>query len=372
MKRVVTILVVLLFTFTGVFFAFAAGSKEEKAAAPEKKESKVLNIWTWEGYTPDALVKKFEEQTGIKLNVSYYSDNGELIAKLRASQGRGVDLVYPSVTLVRQAMDYNLYQPLDDSRINLSAINAKILKGSEGLGGIIDGKRYAVPYTYGGSGVMYNYEAVPEGVDSYGALFDEKYAGKITYRATLHTFIAAGLYLGLGNNMRDIYKDEATAKPILDKVLAFLIEKKPLVKKYWTSRQEQIELMTTGGCVIGMGWDGTGWYLAKQGNPIRWITPKEGALTWIDTVAMPAGAENIDNAYKWINFMLDKENAGKLVELGGFMSAVDGALDYVPEEQAKLMKESYPPDASYWWYGEEASWWSDMMSEYIEKLKAAK
>jgi len=369
MKRAVTLVVVLLFVFAGVFFAFGSSQKESTAA---KKESKVLNIWTWEGYAPDEVVKKFEQQTGIKVNVSYYSDNGELIAKLRASQGKGADLVYPSVTLVRQAMDYNLYQPLDDSRINLDNIIPAILKGSEGLGGIIDGKRYAVPYVYGASGIMYNYKAIPEGVDSYGALFDEKYAGKITYRATLHSFIAAGLYLGLGHEMRDIYKDEQTARPILDKVLEFLISKKHLVKKYWTSRQENIELMTTGGCIVGMGWDGTGWYLSKQGNPIKWITPKEGALTWIDSVAMPVGAENIDNAYKWINFMLEPENAGKMVELGGFMSAVKDALDYVPEEQAKLMKESYPPDAHYWWYGEEYSWWSDMMSEYIEKLKAAK
>ena len=370
MKKYVTIFLVLAFVFAGVLFAFGASSKEAQKA--EKKESKVLNIWTWEGYAPDELVKKFESQTGIKMNVSYYSDNGELIAKLRASQGKGADLVYPSVTLVRQAMDYKLYQPLDDSRIKLDNIMPKILKGSEGLGGIIDGKRYAVPYTFGASGIIYNYKEIPEGVDSYGALFDEKYAGKITYRATLHSFIAAGLYLGLGHQMRDIYKDEQTARPILDKVLQFLISKKHLVKKYWTSRQEQIELMTTGGCVVGMGWDGTGWYLAKQGNPIKWIAPKEGCLTWIDTVAMPVGAENIDNAYKWINFMLEPKNAGKLIELGGFMSAVKGALDYVPEEQAKLMKESYPPDTNYWWYGEEYSWWSDMMSEYIEKLKAAK
>ncbi|MFW6139329.1 MAG: ABC transporter substrate-binding protein [Spirochaetota bacterium] len=366
MKKIGFVLVTVMFVMGSFVIAFGGGAKQEA-----KIKGNVLNIWTWEGYTPDPVVKKFEEQTGIDVNISYYSDNGELIAKLRASRGKGADLVYPSVTLVRQAMDYDLYQPLDDSKINLENIDPKLLEGSEGLGGIIDGKRYAIPVVYGASGIMYNYEAIPEGVDSWCDLWNEKYAGKVTTRATLHPFIAAGLCLDLGNEMRDIYKNEETARPILDKVLAFLIEKKPLLKKFWTSRQENIELMTTGGCVIAMGWDGTGWYLQKQGYPIKWISPEEGALTWIDSITMPSGAENIENAYTWINFILEPENAGKIVELGGFMSTVKGALEYVPEEQAEMMAESYPPDANLWWYGEELSWWFDMMAEYIEKLKAA-
>jgi len=73
MKRLVSVTVVLLLIFAGAIFAFGASKKE---VAP----SKVLNIWTWEGYAPDEVVKRFEEETGIKVNVSYYSDNGELIA----------------------------------------------------------------------------------------------------------------------------------------------------------------------------------------------------------------------------------------------------------------------------------------------------
>ncbi|PID56437.1 spermidine/putrescine ABC transporter substrate-binding protein [candidate division KSB3 bacterium] len=333
-----------------------------------------LNLWTWEGYAPDELVKLFEEETGMTVNITYYSNNNELISKLRAAKGRGVDLVQPSVTLIPQAMDYDLYQPLDLEKIpNLKNVYPSVMKASKTLGGEIDGETYGIPFSWGTSGLMYNTERVSEAIDSYGALFDDNYAGKVTYRATLHTFISAGLYLGLGNRMRDIYKDEETARPILDEILAFLIEKKGLVKTYWTSRQENIDLFVQEAAYIGQGWDGTGWLLAQEGYPVKFVAPKEGALTWFDTFALPKGAENLDAAYAWMNFMLRDEIAGKFSDLSGFTSAIQKSVDYISPERTKLVKETFPkePVENLWLYGIERTWWTNMMNEYIEKLKLA-
>ncbi len=333
-----------------------------------------LNLWTWEGYAPDEVVKQFEEETGIKLNITYYSNNLELISKLRAAKGRGADLVQPSVTLIPQAMDYDLYQPLDLSKVeNLGNVYPSMLADSKTLGAEFDGEIYGIPYSWGTSGLMYNTEKVTEPIDSFGALFDEQYAGKVTCRATLHTFISAGLYLELGNRMRDIYVDEETARPILDEILAFLIEKKKLVKTYWTSRQENIDLFVQEAVVVAQGWDGTGWYLAQQGHPVKFIAPKEGALTWLDTFALPKGAENLDAAYAWMNFTLRPEVAGKISDLGGFASAVEKSVDFISAERSALVKESFPKEAveNLWWYGIETTWWTNMMNEYIEKLKVA-
>jgi len=357
MKKLFVFTLLSLFSFSTL--AFAEGE---------------LNLWTWEGYAPDEVVQQFEEETGIKLNITYYSNNNELISKLRAAKGRGADLVQPSVTLIPQAMDYDLYQPFDLSKLqNLGNVYPSMLEDSKSLGGEIDGEIYGIPFSWGTSGIMYNTEKITDPVDSYGVLFDEKYAGRVTYRATLHVFISAGLYLGLGNEMRDIYVDEETARPILDKILEFLIEKKALVKTYWTSRQENIDLFVQEAVWVGQGWDGTGWYLAQQGEPVKFIAPKEGALTWLDTFSLPKGSENVENAYKWIDFTLRPEVAGKISDLGGFASAVEKSVDYISEERSKLVKESFPKEAveNLWWYGIETTWWTNMMNEYIEKLKVA-
>ena len=54
-----------------------------------------LKILTWKGYAPKALVEKFEKQTGLKVELTY-SNNEEMIAKLRATRGAGFDLAQPS------------------------------------------------------------------------------------------------------------------------------------------------------------------------------------------------------------------------------------------------------------------------------------
>jgi spermidine/putrescine transport system substrate-binding protein len=72
--------------------------------------------------------------------------------------------------------------------------------------------------------------------------------------------------------------------------------------------------------------------------------PEEGGIGWVDTFAVPAQADNLEAAYAWINYMYESKNAGKLAEMSGYISAIDGALDYLPKDRAMLISESLPPD----------------------------
>ncbi len=76
-----------------------------------------LKLLTWKGYAPKELVEKFEKQTGIKVEVTY-SNNEEMIAKLRATRGGGFDLIQPSQDRIASVQaKYHIYQPLDYSKI---------------------------------------------------------------------------------------------------------------------------------------------------------------------------------------------------------------------------------------------------------------
>ncbi|MGD9236898.1 MAG: spermidine/putrescine ABC transporter substrate-binding protein, partial [Desulfobacterales bacterium] len=57
--------------------------------------AETLSLLTWPGYAPKNLVEQFEKETGITVKVTY-SNNEEMIAKLRATRGAGFDLAQPS------------------------------------------------------------------------------------------------------------------------------------------------------------------------------------------------------------------------------------------------------------------------------------
>jgi spermidine/putrescine transport system substrate-binding protein len=338
------------------------------------QSSGTLNLFTWEGYAPQALVDKFQKETGIKVAVTYHASNGELISKLKATKATGYDLVQPSVTLIPAAMDDNLYQPIDPGKIkNAKNLIPSMLKASEELGGVIKGKRYGLPFDWGTEGISYNTKHVTNRPDSFGVIHDLAYRGRITYRATFHVFVSTGLWMGLGNRMRDIYVSKEKATPILDKVLAKLIEDKKLVKTYWSSEQDVLNLLGNEEAHVGETWDYTGWKLEKNGKPIKFVAPKEGAMTWMDSFALPKGAKNIEQAYAWINFSYDPRNAAAFTNESRFGTAVQGAADFLEPSFKKQYEESFSKKDidNLWWYGIEHSWWLDMFSGYVDRLKAA-
>ena len=66
--------------------------------------AETLQLLTWKGYAPKELVDKFEKETGVKVEVTY-SNNEEMIAKLRATRGAGFDLAHPSPDRISSVQD---------------------------------------------------------------------------------------------------------------------------------------------------------------------------------------------------------------------------------------------------------------------------
>ncbi len=356
----------------GAAAAAVTGLPAPRRAAGQSSGS--LNLFTWEGYAPKSLVEKFERETGIKVTVTYYASNGELISKLKATRATGYDLVQPSVTLIPAAMDDDLYQPIDIGRVrNARNLVPSMLKASEELGGVIRGTRYGLPFDWGTEGITYNTRHVARRPDSFGVIHDPTYAGRITYRATFHVFVSTGLWMGLGNRMRDIYVSREKATPILDQVLAQLIKSKKLVKTYWSTAQEIENLLGNEEVHVAETWDGTGWKLERAGKPVKFVAPKEGAMTWMDGFALPKGAKNIEQAYAWINFMYDPRNAAAFTNESRYGTAVEGAAEFLEPSFKRQYSESFSKKdiENLWWYGIEHSWWLDMFSGYVDRLKAA-
>ena len=101
----------------------------------------------------------------------------------------------------------------------------------------------------------------------------------------------------------------------MEKIGQAMIAAKGLVKIYWTNGDALLEAMRSGEVHLAMAWDKGGWKLHGENPDIDFIAPKSGALGWIDTFAIPAKSKNVEGAYKWINFILQPENAAIFTNL---------------------------------------------------------
>jgi spermidine/putrescine transport system substrate-binding protein len=333
----------------------------------------VLHLFTWEAYAPSALVEKFQQETGIKVTATTYTSNRELMTKLKANRS-GYDVVQPTATLVPAGAREGYYQPIDPDRLrHASELMPSMLRVCDDSGGVLRGVRYALPFAWGAEGLSYDTRRLTAPPDSFGVLHDAAHTGRVSYRATVHAFLATGLWLGLGNRMRDVYVSEDDARGILDQVLDTLIEGKKLVRGYWSTAEEIEQWLTDGAVDVAQTWDATGWRLEGQGKPIRFVAPREGALAWMDTFVIPKEARNVQQAYAWIDFMYTPGNAAVFAAESGHSTVVTGARSHLPPAARRQLEASFPPRAvdNLWWYGVEHSWWPRVIAEYVEKLRAA-
>lgn len=280
-----------------------------------------LKLLTWKGYAPQQLVDKFTQETGIKVELTY-TNNEEMIAKLRATRGGGFDLAQPSQDRISSVQaKYKIYQPMDYSKIDSALFVPSMLtavKNNTKVGS----NSFAVPFCYGTSGLIVNKKMAPDAKD-YSDLLNSAYEGKVSYRLKRPTLIA--MAFASGDDPFAKYSDAKAYKALMDKVGADMIAGKPLVKNYYPNGDALLEMMRSGEVSVAMGWDNGGWKLHTENPDIDFVAPKSGALGWIDTFAIPAKAKNVDGAYKWINFMLRAENAAYFTNKEKYGTASKGA-----------------------------------------------
>lgn len=329
-----------------------------------------LKILTWKGYAPQQLVDKFEKETGIKVELTY-TNNEEMIAKLRATRGAGFDLAQPSQDRISSVQaEFNIYQPIDYTKINSDQIITSMLDAVK-KNTKVGEDSYGVPFCYGTSGLIVNTALAPEAKD-YTALLDKAYEGRISYRLKRPTLI--GLAFASGDDPFAKYDDENAYKALMDSVAEKMIQAKPYVKNYWSNGDALLEMVRSGEVIVAMGWDNGGWKLHAENKDIDFVAPKSGALGWIDTFAIPAKAKNIDGAYKWINFMMSPENAAVFTNIEKYATASKGAGEFLDAEVRDNISRSFT-DAdinNIKWYPPVSAQIEQIEGKILDTVKASK
>lgn len=341
-----------------------------------------LNLYAWADYITEDMIAAFEKETGIKVNLTTYGSNDEALNKLRASKGKGFDVVIPSVTYGPAWYKHRLLQPIDTTKINLAGCVPSMWEASKGFGGEHRGKRYIVPFNWGTEAIAVNTEKHPNvkpNEISYGDLWKEDLNAQVTARAH-SVIIGTGLYLDRigkvkSNRMLDTYKDEKTMKEIYSKITDYIIKNKKNVRQFWSNAQETTNAFTQNGCTIGQTWDGPAMRMMSESKgKIKFMAPKEGAITWMDGMAITKGAKNVRAAYAWINWYYNGGKAGALhANVTGYNSCALGTANYLSAQSKANFKAAYPGDAikNLWWYPVDPVWFVSARNEFRDKLLAA-
>lgn len=298
-----------------------------------------LNVYNWSDYIGENTVANFEKETGIKVRYDVYDGNETLEAKLMAGN-TGYDIVVPSGPYLGRQIQAGIYQKLDKSKLtNYGNLDPQIL---EALSAFDPGNEYAVPYFWGTVGIGYNVAKIKERMpdaplDSLDMLMKPEIISK---------FADCGVAMldqvnDIGETVLNyLGKDPHTDKP--EDYEAFekaMLAIRPYIKYFHSS--SYINDLANGELCLVLGWSGDVFIAAaraaeaNKGVEIAYNIPKEGSLLWSDNMAIPKDAANVDNALKFINYLMEPQVAADGVNYVTYASAVKAALPLVDKEIAE-------------------------------------
>ena len=307
--------------------AFLLAASASTAVAEE-----TLNVLTWEGYTDPSFITQFEEESGCKVNATYVGSNDDFAPKLTA--GGGVyDLIIPSIDTTKLMIDLDFVEPLDTSKIaGWDDIYPKF-RALEGIQK--DGEYYGMPYAWGAIAFMYRDDAFSTPPTSIADLWREDLSGKISLWDDKSAIYVAARK----NGDMNIYEltDEQIAK-----AQEALAAQKPLVRKYWATAGELVDLYKAGEVVISNTWAGyQSSLLADEGIKVTEFIPTEGAEGWMDSWMVVKGTPNKDCAYKFLNMQLSELGQCGVANVNGYSASNAAAAKscMTPEQFAALHQD---------------------------------
>lgn len=282
-------------------------------------EIRVLN---WQGYGTDIdwSVKEFEKATGHKVVHEYFNSEQEMLTKLRTNPG-AYDVVMVNAVFSPQAASEKLIAPIDTAKLkNFADISEQFAKdpklsSAEGQMG--------VPWTWGLTSFAVNTNDFPQLPDSIQVLWDPAQKGRVSIRDDALEAMQIGA-LATGQNINQIND--------LDGVKKKLAELMPQLRTFWSSENDWNQYMAAGEMSVATYWSGSAARSQKQGLPIGFIVPKEGAIGWLDSLSIPASSTHKDAAAEFIDWMIAPEFYGKWAAEGAPVSANAKAVQMLPDD----------------------------------------
>ena len=344
MKRMVLLLLTVVFAVSLPLSAFAAGTIEvtEDVSVSDdydwtrfKGQNVTLNVYNWGEYISNGsddsvdVVAAFQQLTGIHVNYTTFDSNESLYAKLK-SGAADYDVIIPSDYMVAKMISEGMLAKLNFDNIpNFQNID-EVYRNAD----YDPANEYTVPYMLCTTGIIYNTTMVDKAPTSWADLWDEQYAGNIL----------------MFNNSRDAYaigafKSGSSVNPQttedVDAVVDELKAQKPLVQAY--VMDEIFDKMIGGEAAIGVYYSGDAITMIDDNPDLAWVFPEEGTVLSVDSMAIPATSEHEEAAEMFINFMCEPDVGKANIEYIGYTTPMQAVWE-VLDEDLKYSEIAFPSE----------------------------
>ncbi|MGB3148273.1 MAG: extracellular solute-binding protein [Paracoccaceae bacterium] len=269
-----------------------------------------LNIYAWSDSIDPALIEQFASEHGVTVDVASYQSNEDLLTKLQAGSS-GYDIVMPSQHFVKIMVDLGLLQVID---IKSTPAYERIAEQWRGQWWDPD-NAYSIPFALGTAGFAVNRDLYSGPIDSWSVYFEPgpDLAGKIGSLDYPDEVVgAAQLYLGVP------FCSENPEE--MKRVLDLLKAQKASVASYSSDNIE--DRIGSGQVAAHFWWDGEASQSRIKGANVEYAMPKEGLVGWLDSLVVPVGAPNLDNAMAFIDFMSQPDHATQQANYYGHGSPI--------------------------------------------------
>lgn len=315
MKSLIRISIALL-AVCGILF-YAIHSLSQSSGVSGKK---VLTVYNWGEYIDPALLKKFEKETGIHVVYETFDSNEAMMTKIEQG-GTNYDIAVPSEYTIEQMKEKNLLLPVNHKDIpNLKNIDKDFLDLP------FDPKnQYSIPYFWGTVGIVYNPKLLGDKYkfERWDDLWDPSLKGKVVLVDSAREVLGMGLN-SMGKSLNSTDSKELNAAT--DK----LIKMGPNVKAI--IGDEVTQLMINEDAMVALTWSGQAADMMYENEDLTYTVPSEGSNLWFDNMVIPKTSKNVEGAHKFINFMLEPENAAQNADYVGYSTPNKAALSLLDEE----------------------------------------
>lgn len=292
-------------TVSMILCAALAGSMLTGCGEKKEEDNKELVLYTWEGLFPQEVLTDFEDETGIRIISSNFDSNETMFEKVQQSNGKDYDLVIGDDYIIEQIVNNGLAKELDKEKLknydNINPLYQSQFYDPE--------NKYTIPHGAGIPLIVYDPEQVDFEIQGYEDLWNPALEDKIATIASYRA-VEGMVLLTMGKSMNE--EDPAVIKEAGEK----LKELAPNIRMIQDTNTQNALL--NGEASVGILYTSQVIAALAENPDLKVVYPKEGLGFGIMNFFIPKNAPDTEEAYAFLDYILEPEVAAKCFDFVGY------------------------------------------------------